>query len=252
MKLWRHIGRHRWLVKTIGVTAAEYLRFVGMTTHFTFEPADVYERCEADMPIILAFWHGQHLLAPVGRKMTHRVKMLVSLHRDGEINAVAAERLGIGAIRGSGNHGGGFVHKAGVAAFQSMRDALAEGNSIALSADVPKVARIVGLGIIKLAQASGRPIYPSAIATSRRLVLDNWDRTTINLPFGRGAGVAAEPLSVSRYADVAELEAARRLLEERLNAATRRAYELVDPTLIALGGCPMFSNVHSARNFGPD
>ncbi len=235
MKLWRHIGRHRWLAATIGVTAAEYLRFVGMTTHFTFEPTDVYERCEADMPIILAFWHGQHLLAPAGRKMTHRVKMLVSLHRDGEINAVAAERLGVGTIRGSGNHGGGFVHKAGVAAFQSMRDALAEGYSIALSADVPKVARVVGLGIIKLAQVSGRPIYASAIATSRRLVLDNWDRTTINLPFGRGAGVAAEPLSVSPYADEAELEAARHLLEERLKAVTRRAYELVDPTLIAPG-----------------
>ena len=87
---------------------------------------------------------------------------------------------------------------------------------------------MAGLGIIKLAQASGRPIYPSAIATSRRIVLDNWDRTTINLPFGRGAGVAAEPLTVAREADDAALENARRLLEERLNAATRRAYELVD------------------------
>ena len=94
MKFWRHIGRHRWVATTIGVTAAEYLRFVGMTTRFTFEPADVYERCEADMPIILAFWHGQHLLAPVGRKVKHRVKMLVSLHRDGEINAVAARAAG--------------------------------------------------------------------------------------------------------------------------------------------------------------
>ncbi|MGB6730602.1 MAG: hypothetical protein WBE84_05515, partial [Xanthobacteraceae bacterium] len=56
----------------------------------------------------------------------------------------------------------------------------------------------------------------------------NWDRTTINLPVGRGAGVAAEPISVPADADDAGLEAARRLLEDRLNAATRRAYELVD------------------------
>jgi lysophospholipid acyltransferase (LPLAT)-like uncharacterized protein len=228
MRLWRQIGRQRWAKVTVGVVAAEYLRFVAATTRFTLEPADIYERGEADMPIILAFWHGQHLLAPVARKGTHRVSMLVSRHRDGEINAVAAERLGIGTIRGSGNHGGGFVHKAGVAAFQSMLDALADGSSIALSADVPKVARVAGLGIIKLAQASSRPIYPSAIATSRRLVLDNWDRTTINLPFGRGAGVAAEPVSVPADADADALEVARRTLEERLNAATRRAYELVD------------------------
>jgi lysophospholipid acyltransferase (LPLAT)-like uncharacterized protein len=180
------------------------------------------------MPIILAFWHGQHFLGPVARKMEHRVKMLVSLHRDGEVNAIAAERLGVGSIRGSGNHGGSFVHKAGAAAFQGMLDALAEGYSVALSADVPKVARVAGLGIVKLASVSGRPIYPGAIATSRRIVLDNWDRTTINLPFSRGAGVAAEPIRVPPDADTAALEDARRLLEERLNAATRRAYDLVD------------------------
>lgn len=109
-----------------------------------------------------------------------------------------------------------------------MLDALADGVSIALSADVPKVARVVGLGIIKLAQASGRPIYPSAIATSRRLVLNNWDRTTINLPFSRGAAISGEPVIVPRDADDAALEAARRLLEDRLNAATLRAYEIVD------------------------
>jgi lysophospholipid acyltransferase (LPLAT)-like uncharacterized protein len=61
-------------------------------------------------------------------------------------------------------------------------------------------------------------------------VINNWDRTTVNLPFGRGAGVAAEPLSVPSDADEAALEAARRLLEERLNAATRRAYDIVDRT----------------------
>ena len=228
MRLWRQIGQQRWAKVTIGVAAAEYLRFVAATNRFTLEPADIYARGEADMPIILTFWHGQHLLAPVARRIRHRVNMLVSRHRDGEIYAVAAERLGVGTIRGSGNHGGGFVHKAGVAAFQSMLDSLAEGSSIALSADVPKVARVAGLGIVKLAQASGRSIYPSAIATSRRFVLDNWDRTTVNLPFGHGAGVAAEPISVAADADDAALEAARLLLEQRLNAATRRAYELVD------------------------
>ena len=230
MRVLRNIARQQWAKTTIGVTAAEYLRFVGMTTRFMLEPADVYARGERDMPIILAFWHGQHLLAPAARKTKHRVAMLVSRHHDGEVNAIAAARLGVGTIRGSGNHSGGFVHKAGVAAFQSMLDALAEGCSIALSADVPKVARVAGLGIIKLAQASGRPIYPSAIATSRRVVLNNWDRTTINLPFGRGAGVAAEPLTVLRDADDDGLETARRLLEDRLNAATLRAYAIVDRT----------------------
>jgi lysophospholipid acyltransferase (LPLAT)-like uncharacterized protein len=228
MQFWRRIGRQQWAKTALGVVAAEYVRFVGKTTRLTVEPADAWDRAEADMPIIIAFWHGQHLLATNARKPGYRAKMLVSRHHDGEINAIAAERLGVGTIRGSGNHEGGFVHKGGVAAFQAMLDALGEGYSVALSADVPKVSRVAGLGIIKLAQVSGRPIHAVAIATRWRIVLDNWDRSTINLPFSRGAGVIPEPLRVPADADDAALEAARQELENRLNAATARAYEIVD------------------------
>jgi lysophospholipid acyltransferase (LPLAT)-like uncharacterized protein len=109
-----------------------------------------------------------------------------------------------------------------------MLRALEEGYNMALTADVPKVARVAGLGIVKLAEASGRPIYPVAIATSRRKVLDNWDQTTINLPFGTCAAVIGEPVHVARDADAAALEAARQTIEASLNAATARAYEITD------------------------
>jgi hypothetical protein len=228
MKFWRRIGRQQWAKTAIGVGAAEYVRFVGKTTRLTIEPPDALDRAEADMPVISAFWHGQHLLAINANKPSYKVKALASRHHDGEVNAIAAKRLGIGIIRGSGNRAGGFMQKGGAAAFQALLDALNEGYSVVLSADVPKVSRIAGLGIIKLAQMSGRPIYAFAIATHWRIVLDNWDRTTINLPFSRGAGVGPEPLWVAADADDAALEAARQELENRLNAATRRAYEIVD------------------------
>ena len=57
------------------------------------------------MPLILAMWHGQHFLVPFVRKPEHPVKVLVSRHRDGEINAIAAERLGVGTIRGVESRG---------------------------------------------------------------------------------------------------------------------------------------------------
>ena len=79
-----------------------------------------------------------------------------------------------------------------------MLTALKEGYTVALTADVPKVARVCGLGIVKLASMSGRPIYPVAIATSHRIELRNWDRTAINLPFGRAGGVAGAPVHVPR------------------------------------------------------
>jgi lysophospholipid acyltransferase (LPLAT)-like uncharacterized protein len=141
---------------------------------------------------------------------------------------LAAQRLGAGIIRGSGHHTGGFIGKGGVSAFKEMLGALDEGYNVALTADVPKVARVAGLGIIKLASASGRPIYPIAIATRRRVELQNWDRTAINLPFGRGGRVAGDPVRVPPDADGETLEAARRALELALDAATARAYALAD------------------------
>jgi lysophospholipid acyltransferase (LPLAT)-like uncharacterized protein len=214
--------------KATGIVAAEYLRLVWKTTRLVIEPEGIYERVDRDAPVIIAMWHGQHFLAPFIRRAQDRGKVLVSRHRDGEINALAVERLGIGAIRGSGNHGGGFIGKGGVSAFKEMLNALEEGYNVALTADIPKVARVVGLGIVKLASASGRPIYPIAIATRRRLELNNWDRTAINLPFSRGGGVAGEPVRVPAGADAAELETARRALEAALNAATARAYAIAD------------------------
>jgi len=214
--------------QTAGIMAAEYLRLVWKTTRIVVEPEGIYEQFERDAPVIIAMWHGQHFLIPFIRRAEDRAKVLVSRHRDGEINALAAERLGVGAIRGSGHHGGGFIGKGGVSAFKEMLSALEQGCNVALTADIPKVARVAGLGIVKLASVSGRPIYPIAIATRRRVELTNWDRTAINLPFGRGAGVAGEPVRVPAEADGATLECARHAVEVSLDAATARAYALVD------------------------
>lgn len=214
--------------KAIGVLAAEYLRFVYMTSRLVTEPADIYERIVPDLPVIMAMWHGQHFMAPFVKRKEHRAKTLISRHRDGEINAIAAERLGVETIRGSGDHGSGFHRKGGVSAYKEMLAALAEGYNVALTADVPKVSRVAGLGVAKLARDSGRPIYPVAIASSRRVELNNWDRSAINLPFSRLVGVVGDPVRVASGADDSALEAARRSLEISLNAATARAYAIAD------------------------
>jgi lysophospholipid acyltransferase (LPLAT)-like uncharacterized protein len=235
----RRLARASWVQKAVGVLAAEYLRFVNLTSRTVTDPTDIYERAGPDMPVILAMWHGQHFLAPFIRKEGHRAKTLISRHRDGEINAIAAERLGVETIRGSGDHGGGFHRKGGVSAFREMVDALAEGYNVALTADVPKISRVAGPGIIRLARHSGRPIYPVALASSRRRVLDNWDRSTVNLPFSLIAGVVGDPVRVPADADDAQLEAARQTLEVQLNAATERAYAIADgkiPHQIPHGG----------------
>ena len=212
--------------EVVGTLGAWYLTLVWRTNRHIFEPPSLYE--QVDMPAILGMWHGQHFLTPFIKRRGDRAKVLISRHRDGEINARAAHQLGIGTIRGSGAHNGEFYRKGGFTAFNEMVDALKQGYNVALTADVPKVSRVAGLGIIKLAQLSGRPIYPVAMASSRRKVLDNWDRTAINLPFGRVALVAAEGITVAADADDTALESARQMLEKELNRITARAYEIAD------------------------
>ena len=224
----RRLARAPWVQKTIGVLAAEYLRFVNLTSRTVTVPGDIYERAGADLPVIVAMWHGQHFMAPFIKKEGYKGKTLISRHRDGEMNAVAAEWLGIETIRGSGDHGNGFHRKGGVSAYFQMLEALSEGYNVALTADVPKVSRIAGAGIIRLARDSGRPIYPIALASSRRKVLDNWDRSTVNLPFSLIAGVVGDPIRVSPDASDADLEAARLALETALNQATEHAYAIAD------------------------
>jgi lysophospholipid acyltransferase (LPLAT)-like uncharacterized protein len=197
MRWTRKLTRSPWVQRAIGVTAAEYLRLVWATTRFTIEPPDVFERFAERVPLIVAFWHGQHFLMPFANTGGHRGKVLISRHRDGEINAIAAERLGVETIRGSGSHGSDFSKKGGVAGFRALLDALNEGYSVGLTADIPKVARVAGIGIVRLAQMSGRPI-------------------------------AGALIHVPMDADDTTLELARRAVEESLNAITARAYEIAD------------------------
>ncbi len=215
--------------ETVGTVATWYLRLVRHTNRIMIEPPGIYDKVQR--PAIVAMWHGQHFLAPFIKRDAHDLaKVLVSRHRDGEINARVAERFGIEIIRGSGAHNSEFQRKGGAVAFTEMLDALKEGYNIALTADVPKIARVAGAGVVKLAQHSGRPIYPVAIASSRRIELDNWDRSAINLPFGRIAIVAGEPIFVASDANDAALESARQQVENELNRVTARAYAIADRT----------------------
>lgn len=205
-----------------------YLRLVWKTTDHIIDPPDAYEKAAADMPAILAMWHGQHFMMPFLKRPEHRAKVLISRHRDGELNAQIARALGVGAIRGSGAHGGDFRRKGGHTAFGEMLAALDEGYNVAVTADIPKISRVAGAGVVKLAQYSGRPIYPVGIATQHRYELDNWDRSAINMPFGRLVFALGDIVVVPREVDNDTVERLRQQVEASLNTAHARAYAIAE------------------------
>ncbi len=226
--MWRRVRTNRALQLAAGNTFAGYFWLVAHTTRFKVEPLDIYDQIDANLPAIITFWHGQHFLTPFMMKPYHKAKVLISRHADAEINAIAAERLGVGTIRGSGaTSPRDFHRKGGVSATYGLIDTLAEGINVAMTADVPKISRRAGLGVVTIARHSGRPILPVAMATRNRILLKSWDRASLHLPFGIGAAVAGEPIWVDKDVDQAGLQAARALLQQRLEAVTARAEELV-------------------------
>ncbi len=228
MSFLKRLARSERVRSAAGSLLAGYLRLVWRTGRFKLDPPNIYDYADANLPVIFAMWHGQHFLSPFVKRPEYRAAVLISRSADGEMNAIAAEKLGVRTIRGSGDHKGQFARKGGVSAYFQMIDALADGETMALTADVPKVAKRCGLGIIILARQSGRPILPIAVATERRIDLKSWDRASVNLPFSRGAAVAGAPIWVPANADAATLELYRRRVEDALNAATARAYAIAE------------------------
>lgn len=224
----KELGRRPTVQRRIGRMLAGYLRLVRRTNRFTIEPEDPHAGLTALRPVIVAMWHGQHFMVPFLKRDLDPAVSLVSRSRDGEINAVALEALGIRAIRGSGARGRDPRAKGGAYALRAMLKALAGNEDVVLTADVPKIARRAGEGIVTLARLSGQPIVPVAVTTSRRIAFGSWDRASIGLPFGRGAMVVGEPIFVARDADAAALEAARLAVETSLDGVHARAFAAVD------------------------
>ena len=211
---------------------AFYFWLVGRANRSRREPeADFYKPFTTGKPFIIALWHGEHFLLPFLVLPSEKLNILITTHRDGEVLARACGYYGLKSIRGSGGEGSEFLRKKALHAFAAMLRVLRKGENVVMTADVPKVARVAGLGIVTLAKYSGCPIIPVAMATSHFRRLSNWDRTCINLPFGRLTAIRGEPIFVAHDAEDAALEAARRAVEDGLNAATERAYALDDESV---------------------
>ncbi|TPN82040.1 DUF374 domain-containing protein [Mesorhizobium sp. CU2] len=214
-------GLFAWFVRLIRVTSP-------LVKGSTQVAGGAYAHLE---PGIIALWHGQHLLTPAYYPKGRPLVAMVSRSADAELQALMIEKFGIEAVRGSGGRENArHLDKGGAKALIALKKALTAGKNVAMIADIPHgTPRDAGLGIVLLARLSGRPILPAAITTSRRKVLErSWDKTTINLPFGRSAVVVGTPVFVPADAGEEEMERKRREVTDSLNAATAEAYRLVD------------------------
>jgi len=224
----KNLMQSRIMVALLSRLAIWYLKFVVKTNKLVVEPENIIETITPELPVIVGVWHGQHILMPA-LPIELKAAAMISRNFDGEITAQIVEHFGNQTIRASGGRKpSAALKKGGMTGFLEMLRAIETGANVVQTADIPKgISRRAGLGIIQLAKRSGAPIVPLAIASSRRRKFEkSWDKTALNLPFGTTAICVGELVHVSPDADDHVVETARELLENRMNSATERAYEL--------------------------
>jgi lysophospholipid acyltransferase (LPLAT)-like uncharacterized protein len=169
---------------------------------------------------IMAFWHGR-ILPSTYFFRRRGIVVITSENFDGEWIAGIIERFGYGTARGSTSRGA-------VKALVRLKRDMAEGKPAAFTLDGPRgPAKVAQPGAVWLAKATGNPIVPFHIESSRHWTLRSWDRTQIPKPFADVAIAIGEPIEVPPDTDEAGLERARLDLEARLASLEARALAML-------------------------
>ena len=224
----RNLSQNKVALKITSTLAIWYLQWVQKTNKIIVEPSNILDTLTPQQPFIVGVWHGQHILMPA-LPIELNASAMISKNFDGEVTAKIVEHYGNRTIRASGGRNQKqTLRKGGMTGFLEMLNALKAKDNVVQTADIPKgIPRRVGLGIIMLAQKSGAPVVPLAIASSRKYVFKKaWDKAALNMPYGTTAIVVGELVHVPDKADEAILETCRKTLENELNRVTKRAYEL--------------------------
>ena len=127
----RHSASGRWLGASIG---AFYIRLVNLTTRWTVEGRDHYDRALAgDTGVIAVGWHGRLFMAvfwvPRGRQRRHTVAM-ISNNRDGDLISALVARFRVVAVRGSSYDHAKRREKGGAEAYAGAGRALMEKKAL--------------------------------------------------------------------------------------------------------------------------
>jgi 3-deoxy-D-manno-octulosonic-acid transferase len=218
-------------IAALSALASGYIRLVFAASRIKRDPADTDSKLFDQHPQILAMWHGQFMLLPhLKPKRPADVRAMVSRHGDAALIGAVLQRFGMSLILGAGA-GKRKRDRGGATAMRESLRALADGATVAMTADVPPgPARRTGEGIATLAALSGRPVVPFAIATRRFITLPTWSAFTLNLPFSTIAIVIGDPVHVPQSADADVIETGRLAIEGALAEVTTRAYALAGAT----------------------
>jgi lysophospholipid acyltransferase (LPLAT)-like uncharacterized protein len=218
--LWRASRLKRFEAAAIAIAGYRLVAALGSTFRWRAEGLEHLEAvARTGRQPIMAFWHGRILPATIFFQR-RGIVVITSENFDGEWIARIIERFGYGTARGSTSRGGRR------ALLQLSRD-MAAGKPAAFTMDGPRgPARVAQPGALWLAKLTGNPVLPFHIEADRYWTANSWDRTQIPKPFATVSIAVGDPFEISRDAEDAGIDDARRELEARLQALEARALQM--------------------------
>ena len=166
-------ARVRWIVRA----GTALIRLLGMTWRMRpVNDADLVARRASGQRVIFTLWHGE-LLPLLWHHRGEGIAVVISEHRDGEIIAQIAERLGYTTVRGSSSRGGGR-------ALIGLMRAIEAGHDGAVTPDGPRgPAHVFAPGAGIASQRTGTPLAMIRATATRAWRLKSWDRFLVPKPF---------------------------------------------------------------------
>lgn len=164
-----------------------------------------------DLPCgkIFCGWHGITLI-PANFFSHRQVWVIISLSRDGEMQARIFSKFGFNIIRGSTGRGGAR------ALVESIRVLKAKG-VMAITPDGPRgPSGVVQGGVLTMAQKSGCALVPVGVYARPAWFAPTWDRYMVPWFFARAVFLMDEPIYVPPDASEDEVEALRLKLQEAI------------------------------------
>ncbi len=166
-------------------------------------------------PRIYIFWH-ENILIPLYVRGHCHLTMLLSQHRDAEILARVANRMGFDCVRGS-------TYRGGAKAIWELWDR-SRRQHLTITPDGPRgPRRQMALGPVFLASRLGLPLVPMGFGYDRPWRMNSWDRFAVPRPFSRARAIIGPPLSIPPNLDRAAMERSRQRAERLLIDLTDEA-----------------------------
>jgi|GEM_PF-569738 len=166
---------------------------------------------------IIVFWHGQQFY-PIYFFRNHKIVIMVSLSRDGEIQDKILSSFGYDVVRGSSSRGA-------VSGLIGLVKKVREGYDAAIALDGPRGPyRSAKEGVNYLAIKEDCCVLPIACAFSSYKQFNAWDKYELPYPMTRGVLLIGRPIMPSKLNYPAMTH---KYLEKILNQMTDDAREML-------------------------